>query len=191
MKHNGRGELVIGASSRSRDIAVAFAQAGVPTEVSDDVTGALWAKLVVNCAFNGLSAIGQLPYGPMMAVDGVPETMRAIVEECLLVAERSGVAMSDDVRSAVSALAPSMPNQMSSTAQDLARGKQSEIDSLNGFIVQTGEQLGLPTPANRAVWTAVKLLEAKAAADRLDANSFRRPLAGRHGVATGLIEPAA
>ena len=54
-----------------------------------------------------------------------------------------------------------MPGQLSSTAQDLARGKASEIDHLNGFIVRRGEALGVATPANRALWALVRLLEQK------------------------------
>jgi len=48
---------------------------------------------------------------------------------------------------------------MSSTAHDLRRGKPTEIDFLNGHIVRRGELLGVPTPANRLLWAAVKLLE--------------------------------
>ena len=57
----------------------------------------------------------------------------------------------------------SMPNQFSSTAQDLARGKRSEIDYLNGLIVRRGEALGIATPANRVLWALVKLMEGKQA----------------------------
>ena len=61
----------------------------------------------------------------------------------------------------MSKLADSMPSQYSSTAQDLARGKRSEIDYLNGLIVRRGEALGLATPANRVLWALVKLMEGK------------------------------
>ena len=54
-----------------------------------------------------------------------------------------------------------MTSQFSSTAQDLARGKRSEIDYLNGLIVQRGAALGVATPANRVLWALVKLLEGK------------------------------
>jgi 2-dehydropantoate 2-reductase len=54
-----------------------------------------------------------------------------------------------------------MPTQYSSTAQDLARGKPTEIDHLNGFVVRRGEALGVATPANRALHALVKLLEKK------------------------------
>ena len=53
--------------------------------------------------------------------------------------------------------------QFSSTAQDLARGKRSEIDHLNGYVLRKGEALGVPTPVNRVLHTQVKLLEARAA----------------------------
>ena len=49
-----------------------------------------------------------------------------------------------------------MPAQYSSTAQDLARGKKTEIDHLNGFVVRKGEALGVPTPVNRALLALVK-----------------------------------
>ncbi|REM31695.1 2-dehydropantoate 2-reductase, partial [Mycobacterium tuberculosis] len=62
---------------------------------------------------------------------------------------------------AVRGIAQSMPSQYSSTAQDLARGKLSEIDHLNGLVVRRGEALGVPTPANRVLFVLVKLLEGK------------------------------
>ena len=52
-----------------------------------------------------------------------------------------------------------MPNQKSSTAQDLARGKPSEIDFLNGHVVRKGAELGIPTPTNQALQVMVKLAE--------------------------------
>ncbi len=63
LKHNGRGELVIAPSTTSHAVAQMFEKAGVPTEVSDNAIGALWMKLILNCAYNALSAIAQLPYG--------------------------------------------------------------------------------------------------------------------------------
>jgi 2-dehydropantoate 2-reductase len=61
-------------------------------------------------------------------------------------------------------LGPSMPGQSSSTAQDLARGRRTEIDHLNGAIVRMGAEAGVPTPVNRTIWALVKLMEAKALA---------------------------
>jgi 2-dehydropantoate 2-reductase len=71
--------------------------------------------------------------------------------------------MAPDMLERTYRIAPAMPTQFSSTAQDIARGKPTEIDHLNGFVVRRGEALGIPTPANRALHALVKLLESKQA----------------------------
>ena len=167
VKHHGRGELVIepvnSSSFSSEAVAQALIAAGVPTEVSGNVRGALWAKLILNCAYNAVSAIAQLPYGKTVQGEGVEDVMRDVVAECLAVAQAEGVQVPGDVDAAVRKIAETMPSQYSSTAQDLARGKRSEIDYLNGLIVKRGEALGVATPANRVLWALVKLLESKRA----------------------------
>jgi 2-dehydropantoate 2-reductase len=161
VKHHGRGELVIEPSSASEAVAQALIAAGVPTEISDNVRGALWAKLVINCAYNALSAIAQLPYGEVVKGDGIPGVMRDVVDECLEVAKAEGVQLPGDAHATVRKLVESMPGQYSSTAQDLSRGKPTEIDYLNGLVVRRGEALGVATPVNRTLWSVVKLLEGK------------------------------
>jgi len=165
LKHHGRGDLVIGSphDKTNREIKARFEAAGVPVAVSDNVAGELWAKLVVNCAYNALSAISQLPYGRLIEGAGVREAMRDVVEETLAVARASGVATAPGLLEQTYKIAAAMPAQYSSTAQDLARGKPTEIDHLNGFVARRGEALGVPTPANRMLWTLVKLLEASQA----------------------------
>ena len=164
LKHHGRGDLVIEPSALSDTAAQALIAAGVPTEISANVRGALWAKLILNCAYNAVSAIAQLPYGKTVQGVGVVDVMRDVVAECLAVAKAEGVQVAGDVHVAVEKLAGSMPNQYASTAQDLARGKPTEIDYLNGLIVKRGDALGVAVPANRVLWAMVKLLEGKAAA---------------------------
>ena len=161
VRHHGRGELVIGPSPASARIAAALGAAGVPVEVSANVAGALWAKLVVNCAYNALSAITQLPYGRLVAGAEVPKVMADVVDECLAVARASGVPMAGDLHAAVRRIGETMPGQLSSTAQDLARAKPTEIEHLNGLVVRKGDALGIPVPANRLLLALVKLLEAK------------------------------
>lgn len=160
VKHHGRGELVIGPQAAAdADVVQAFADARVPLQVSDNVTGALWAKLVLNCAYNALSAIARMPYGRLAQGAGVQQTMRDLVDECLAVAQAEGVQVPGDAWAAVQRIAQTMPEQYSSTAQDLMRGKPSEIDFINGHVVRRGLALGVPTPANRVLHTLVRLLE--------------------------------
>ena len=161
VRHHGRGELVIGRSAASEAIVAAFAAGGVAVEISDNVMGALWAKLIVNSAYNALSAITQLPYGRLVQNAGVPELMRDVVDECLALARASGVTVPGDMHETVRRIAQTMPGQYSSTAQDLARKKKTEIDHLNGFVVRKGEALGVRTPVNRTLLALVKAIEGK------------------------------
>ncbi|WP_310566455.1 2-dehydropantoate 2-reductase [Hydrogenophaga sp.] len=164
LRHHGRGELVIEPSPRSAAVAQALIAAGVPTEVSDNVRGALWAKLILNCAYNALSAVGRIAYGELVQRPGVRDVMRDVVAECRAVAAADGVSLPGDVDEAVRRIAETMPSQYSSTAQDLMRGKPSEIDHLNGYVVRRGEALGVPTQANRVLWAVVRLVESRAGA---------------------------
>ncbi len=158
LKHHGRGELAIGAAPESAGIVDAFARAGVPVQISDNVMGALWGKLIVNCAYNAMSAIAQKTYGKLVEVDGIPELMQAVVDECLAVARADGISVPGDSHEAVRRIAHSMANQYSSTAQDVARGKPNEIDYLNGYVVRRGQAHGLPTPINRTLHALTKLV---------------------------------
>ncbi len=159
VRHHGRGELVIAPCSIATELVADFAAAGVPVTVSANVPGALWAKLVLNCAWNALSAITRLPYGVLARGEGVTQLIDQVLDECLAVAAAERVTVEGDVRAAVHRIAETMPTQSSSTAQDLARGRPTEIAHLNGLIVQRGRARGIATPVNAALTTLVRLLE--------------------------------
>jgi 2-dehydropantoate 2-reductase len=163
VRHHGRGELVVSPADAPPERVAAFAQAGIALQASDNVVGALWAKLLVNCAYNALCAISGQPYGPLSKGAQVPQVMREVLAECQAVAAASGVTIPGDPHEAVRRIAESMPAQMSSTAQDLARGRRTEIDHLNGHIVALGDRLGIAVPANRVLTALVKLREAQPA----------------------------
>ncbi|MBR1156426.1 ketopantoate reductase family protein [Bradyrhizobium sp. JYMT SZCCT0428] len=159
VRHHGGGDLAIGASAASEALAQTLRAAGVGVTISDDIEVTLWSKLIINCAFNALSAVAGISYGPMLEVDGTRDVVARAVQEAIAVARASGVAIPDDITGHIMNIPANMPNQMSSTAQDLARGKPSEIDFLNGYVVRKGVELGIPTPTNQALQVMVKLAE--------------------------------
>ncbi len=167
VRHMGRGELVIGGepgadagAGAARAVAALFVRAGVPCTVSADIDADLWGKLIVNCAYNPLSALTRLPYGPMTASPWSREVMPQVVAEAIAVAHADGVRLATEgLLERVLALGSSMPGQISSTAQDVGQGKATEIDALNGYVARRGEALGVPTPVNRTLHALVKLLE--------------------------------
>ncbi len=178
VRHHGRGELLIEPSADSARLQQMLNDADVPTQVSDNVRGELWAKLILNCAYNALSAIARQPYGVLVQGEGVEAVMQDVAAECLAVARADGVTVPGDVDAALRRIADSMPAQYSSTAQDLLRARRSEIDHLNGWVVRLGEARGIPTPVNRVLHTLVKLLEAgpaAAAAAGASLDRARRP----------------
>ncbi|MDR1709747.1 MAG: ketopantoate reductase family protein [Candidatus Accumulibacter sp.] len=155
----GGGKVVLGESASAGRVAAIFSGAGVPVEISADILGEQWTKLIVNCAYNALSALTALPYGELARRPGVAEALRDVVGECLAVAEKAGVAPAGDVWESVERIPRTMPGQISSTAQDLLRGRRTEIEHLNGAIARLGEELGVPAPVNRLLTTLVKLRE--------------------------------
>jgi 2-dehydropantoate 2-reductase len=159
--HHGRGDLAIGPSEASAAIASLMTQAGLPSKVSDRVFDALWTKLIINCAYNGLSAIAQLPYGELIRQPQVLDTMRSIYDECIAVARADDITLPENLWQNLLDISVNMAAQRSSTAQDLARGKKSEIEHLNGYVVRRGKELGVPAAVNRAVLCSVQLLELK------------------------------
>ncbi|MBK6613902.1 ketopantoate reductase family protein [Ottowia sp.] len=160
VRHFGRGELIVAPSPLGERLAREFSEAGIATQVSGDVRGALWAKLVVNCAYNALSALAQRPYGWLVRQSGATEVIDDLVAECLAVARADGVRIPGDIHAAVRGIAQTMPDQRSSTAQDLARGKPTEIEHLNGYVARRGAALGVATPVNRALLVLVCMAEA-------------------------------
>jgi 2-dehydropantoate 2-reductase len=159
VKHHGRGELVVGPSAMGVEMRDDFAKAGIPVRVSDNVLGELWAKLILNCAYNAISAITKQPYGLLFQNAGARDLMMLVVRECLAVTQRESIVVPGDSWQEVERIAATMPGQLSSTAQDLARKRRSEIDHLNGYIVRRGKSLAIDTPANQALYSIVQLLE--------------------------------
>lgn len=162
LRHRGGGSLSIGSGPRSEELATMLIDAGIPTKVADDIESVLWAKLIVNCAYNAISAITDQPYGPIIAQAEARELIKNIIAECEAVAAACGVRVFAGQVDRILALGVSMAGQYSSTAQDMRRGRPTEIDYLNGYIVQKGAEHAISTPLNQGLVALVKIMEAKA-----------------------------
>jgi 2-dehydropantoate 2-reductase len=165
VKHTGRGDLVVGDPGGGRRgeverLAALFARADVPCAVSADIGAELWTKMSMNCAYNAVSALGRARYGRVAQHPWAREVLRLAVEETVAVAGASGIHLSQrELVEAAFRLGEAMSEATSSTAQDIHRGKRTEIDSLNGYVARRGAELGVPTPVNRTLHALVKLLE--------------------------------
>lgn len=167
VRHSGRGDLVIGdllnIGVNLQSLAAMLESAEIPCRVSSDIAGDLWTKMIMNCAYNAISALGRVRYGRIVQSAPARDLMSRVVDEVIAVAGAEGVSLpADAMMSAVLKLGEAMSEALSSTAQDINRGRRTEIDSLNGYVVRRGSELGVPAPANQVLYTLVKLLEESA-----------------------------
>ena len=164
VKHSGRGDLILEAEparlAELRTIAGLFERALVPCRLSEQIEVEQWTKMLLNCAYNAISALARANYGAIAHNRLVHAVMAQAISEAVAVARAAGVAMNDvDMQMAGSKLGDAMSSATSSTAQDIVRGKPTEIDSLNGYITRRGKELGVPTPVNQTLHALVNLLE--------------------------------
>jgi 2-dehydropantoate 2-reductase len=168
IKHLARGDLIIGPpSDQTAKVAEIFTRAGITCQISANVEGELWVKLVCNCALNAISALGHARYGEIAESKEGRELMQRVVEEVLAVAQAADISLpnitnADAGMKAAMHIATQMAGAFSSTAQDLHRGRPTEIDSLNGYVAGRGKALGVDVPVNQALFTLVKLAEQSA-----------------------------
>ncbi|MEZ5739814.1 MAG: ketopantoate reductase C-terminal domain-containing protein [Burkholderiaceae bacterium] len=135
--------------------------AGIPCPVSDNIDGDLWSKLLINCSFNAVSALGRSQYKRMAASPEMMAVMNMAALEVVAVGTACGVTLGEtDPLKIVARAGQAMGEATSSTEQDIRLGRPTEIDELNGYVVRRGAELGIPTPVNQTLHALVKLLEA-------------------------------
>jgi 2-dehydropantoate 2-reductase len=168
VKHTARGDLIIGHLSgsgthlreRLDDLAALFVRAAVPCLVSENIEVDLWTKMIMNCAYNAISALSRARYGRVVRNPWTRTVMGQVIEEATAVARAAGVVLSAGALiEAGLKLGETMGNALSSTAQDIARGRRTEIDSMNGYVTRLGAKFGIATPVNQTLHALVKLLE--------------------------------
>ena len=171
------GELDGRVTERVERLAELFGPAG-RTVVTEDLWGERWTKLSTNCMANPISAMTGLPSYDMRADDRARRTMFKIAVEAIRVGRAMGYRVKapigdftlEDLRQAATEGHPSLeetfvgkPQKIPgrpSMAQDVIKGRPTEIDYLNGFVVEQGRRVGVPTPYNSAAVAVVKGIEA-------------------------------
>jgi 2-dehydropantoate 2-reductase len=130
--------------------------------------------LIINCAYNPMSALTRARYGRITSNAYTRDILRHVAEEAVAVARAAGVPLdTGQMVEAVWQLAVTMSGTLSSTAQDIGRGKPTEIDALNGYVARRGAELGVATPVNQTLHALVKLLEEPGSGPADGANAAR------------------
>lgn len=155
------GELAARGSQRADAIAKLFNDAGLITTVCADIRATMWDKLLINVATGALSGITGLPYGALYQVPEVRACALAAVAEAMAVARASGIqlSMSEPVEAWDKAAAGLPYEFKASMLQSLEKGSVTEVDFINGAVVERGAALGVPTPYNAALVACIKGIE--------------------------------
>lgn len=145
------------------DVASVFDRLGFPVEVPADYRAQLWNKLVMNASANALSAVTGFTAGQLVRDDACRQIMDTTAREVASVAQAHGIAIDspgDPVAPLFRALEGIGPNKPT-MLQDVERGRQTEIDALNGAVVSAGDSVGVPAPFNRMLTLQIKSIEAR------------------------------
>jgi 2-dehydropantoate 2-reductase len=142
-------------------LAEACTRAGMPTTVVRDARGPQWRKVIFNAATNPVGALTRLTHGRLCEDPELRRLVSALVDEGKAVAAAQGIELDADPEDLIDhAAKPEVAyDHKASMLQDVEARRPTEIDYLNGGIVRFGEEHGVPTPLNRAIWSLVKGLE--------------------------------
>jgi|TARA_B100001964_G_scaffold111440_2_gene124386 2-dehydropantoate 2-reductase len=141
-------------SNISEELAENFDKCGLKCSVSENIKQDIWKKLILNCVLNPVSAILRVENGKI-ADERLNTLKKSIVDECLKVAEKDDVRFDIDFVKIINDAIKDSRN-LSSMHQDVLKGKKTEIDYLNGAVVELGKKYGIKCPVNEALVVIVK-----------------------------------
>ena len=145
-------------SSRATELLDALLRAGIQGEISDDIRRTLWEKYVFLVGLSGTTTTTRSTIGPVRANPQARAFLLDLFKETVAVGRAHGVNLPDDYAEQRLAFVDTLPAGMTSSMHhDLEIGNKLEVAWLSGGVVQLGRAVGVPTPANRAVWDILAL----------------------------------
>ncbi|SEN56500.1 2-dehydropantoate 2-reductase [Mesobacillus persicus] len=159
--------LIIGAlnsqgdMSRLDEVSQILESAGIETYVSSNILKVKWKKLLWNVTFNPLSALIEGKVGVILDDDGLRRTAERIGMEALEVAKGAGIPLEDGLVSKIIEQSDPARNHETSMLQDKRNGKPMELESICGYVVKKGKELGVETPVLETIYSLLKLEETK------------------------------
>ena len=140
-------------------LAERLTESGIETLAMEDSRGAQWTKLIFNAATNPIGALTGLPHGVACDQPAVRKVISGLVAEGVAVADAMGITLDSDPDKLVDHAREVAYHHKASMLQDALARRPTEVAALNGGIVKFGEQTGVPTPLNQAIWALIEGLE--------------------------------
>jgi len=151
------GETILGKTRTGKTIAALFNECGLKARVSREIDREIWNKLILNCVVNPLTATLHVKNNEILG-ERLKQLRSRIVKECVEVGKCEGIDFQPNVNASIHKCISRYENY-SSMCQDIMKGKDTEIDFINGKMVELGRKHKIPTPINDAMTCIIKFLE--------------------------------
>ena len=151
------GETFLEKTRTGKAIAALLNECGLRAKVSNEIDREIWTKLILNCVVNPLTAIIQVKNNEIL-VDSLKQLRSRIVKECVEVGRCEGMDFQPNVNESIHKCISRYENY-SSMCQDIMKGKDTEIEFINGKIVELGRKHDIPTPVNETMTSLIRFLE--------------------------------
>ncbi|MEO1049242.1 MAG: 2-dehydropantoate 2-reductase [Bacteroidota bacterium] len=156
------GEIDNNKSDRVQAIDDLFTNAGIKSQVPDDIEAEIWKKFLFIATMSGIGAITRVPVGIFRSVDNTREMMVAMLREIFELAKAKGINLPEEVIDKTLSFIDSLPEGATASMQrDIMEGKPSELEAQTGTVVKLGQTLGIPTPVNNLVYYSLLPQEMK------------------------------
>ncbi|MGB9594751.1 MAG: ketopantoate reductase family protein [Candidatus Poribacteria bacterium] len=166
IKHAGSGDTVIGKISPNlsdqevNQIANIFKSARISISITDNIKSFIWGKLIINASINPITAITKLKNGELLKYKETRELLKMVAEESVKIAIASGIILPyNNPVIAVESVCEMTAENVSSMLQDVLNHKRTEIDAINGAIIEKGRELNIDTSINKVLTYLVKAIE--------------------------------
>jgi 2-dehydropantoate 2-reductase len=148
----------------AQEVSELLTKGGLPAALEPDIHGAIWSKAIFNATMNPLCALTRRTPGFLGAHEESRSLIRELVEEGVAVARASGIAIAaQPIHDLTRVSVTDHANHEASMLQDVKAGRRTEVDAINGAIVEAARRAGMAAPLTETLWRLVKLEEAKLA----------------------------
>lgn len=164
IRHAGTGPTIIGMWSKKKsklleNIKNMFCSAGIDTAIEDNIHLIIWKKLIINAGINAITALTGIKNAAIVDLPPTGELVRSVVQESCEIALAYNVHLPDDMIDQVFKVAKATGPNRSSMGQDVDHKKQTEIDAINGAIVNMANKKGIAVPVNQTLTALIKTMQ--------------------------------
>lgn len=140
----------------AEDVGSAFRASDLETTIVPDMQPPLWRKLAVNAGINPVTALAHVENGALREEPARGITVRAALETATVARDRGVDLPDDDAKTAVLEVVEATASNSSSMRQDVESGRRTEIDAINGYVVDRASN---PVPVNETLYGLIRTRE--------------------------------